>query len=128
MIRKFKHKKTGIVGTNDPESDYFLHFERGDDYIVSRESISMEFIEDSNDWEEIFEPKNDIVKPTDWFETKQIETWIGRTDNGENPPEILGGRAKLIVLHQCGEHKDVLIGQLKTMIYNIETDGEEFAS
>ena len=27
-----------------------------------------------------------------------------------------------------GEHKDILIDQLKTMIYNIETNGEDFAS
>lgn len=127
MIRKFKHLKTGIIGTNDSESDCFLHFERGDGVVVARESISMEFIEDSNDWEEIIE-KQDVVKPTFWFETKQIETWIGLTNNGENPPEIQGGRAKLIVMHQCGEHKDALIGQLKTMIYNIETNGEDFAS
>lgn len=115
MIRKFKHKNTGIVGINDPKSDYFLHFERGDDEVVAKEAISMEFIEGSNDWEEIKERK-----PTEWFETKQIETWIGLTDNG--------GRAKLIVLHQCGEYEDALIGQLKTMIHNIETNGEDFAS
>ena len=127
MIRKFKHLKTGIIGTNDSESDYFLHFERGDDVVVAKESISMEFIEDSNDWEEVTEKQN-IVKPTDWFETEQIESWIGLTDNGENPKEIQGGRAKLIILHQCGEHKDSLIGQLKTMIHYIETDGEDFAS
>ena len=35
---------------------------------------------------------------------------------------------KLIILHQCGEYKDALIGQLKTMIHNIETNGEDFAS
>jgi len=127
MIRKFKHLKTGIIGTNDSESDYFLHFERGDDVVVTKESISMEFIEDSNDWEEIKEDLV-IVKPTKWFKNEEIETWIGRTDNVENPPEIQGGRAKLIILHQCGEYKDVLIGQLKTMIHYIETDGEDFAS
>ena len=126
MIRKFKHLKTGIIGINDSESDYFLHFERGNDVVVAKESISMEFIEDSNDWEELKEQC--LIKPTKWFKTKQIETWIGLTDNGENPPEIQGGRAKLIVLHQCGEYKDDLIGQLKTMIYNIETTGEGFAS
>ena len=126
MKRKFKHLKTGIIGTNDSESDYFLHFERGDGVVVTKESISMEFIEDSNDWEELKE--RCLVKPTEWFETKQIETWIGLTDNGENPKEIQGGGAKLIVLHQCGEHKDALIGQLKTMIRHIETDGEDFAS
>ena len=126
MIRKFKHLKTGIIGTNDSESDYFLHFERGDDLVVAKESISMEFIEDSNDWEELKEQY--LVKPTEWFDTKQIETWIGLTDNGENPKEIQGGRAKLIILHQCGEYKDALIGQLKTMIHNIETNGEDFAS
>ena len=117
MIRKFKHKKTGIIGTNDSESDYFLHFERGDGVVVAKESISMEFIEGSNDWEEIKEQK--LIKPTEWFKEEQIETWIGLTDNGENPKEIQGGRAKLIILHQCGEHKEALIGQLKTMIYNI---------
>ena len=126
MIRKFKHLKTGIIGTNDSDSDYFLHFERGDDVVVAKESISMEFIEDSNDWEELKDQS--LVKPTKWFETKQIETWIGLTDNGENPKEIQGGRAKLIVLHQCGEYKDALIEQLEIMIHNIETNGEGFAS
>lgn len=126
MIRKFKHLKTGIIGTNDSELDYFLHFERGDDTVVAKESISMEFVEDSNDWEEV--KGKHLVKPTKWFEEKQIETWIGLTDNGENSKEIQGGRARLIVLHQCGEHKDALIGQLKTMIYNIETNDEDFAS
>jgi len=124
MVRKFKHIKTGIVGINDSESDYFLHFVRGDFEVCAQESISMEFIESSNDWEEI----KVIVKPTDWFETKQIETWIGKTNNGENTTEMLGGKAKLVVLHQCGEHKDVLIDQLKTMINYIETDGESYAS
>lgn len=124
MIRKFKHTKTGTIGTNDSESDYFLHFERGDDVVVAEESISMEFIEGSNDWEEMTETH---IKPTKWFKTEEIETWIGKMDE-DYPQAIQGGRAKLIVLHQCGEHKDILIGQLKTMIYNIETNGEDFSS
>ncbi len=33
-MRKFKHTKTGIVGTNDPDLDSFLHFERGDEEVV----------------------------------------------------------------------------------------------
>lgn len=127
MVRKFKHLKTGIIGTNDSNSDYFLHFERGDDSVVSLESISMDFIVDSNDWVEILEPQK-VIKPTNWFDTKQIETWIGLTDNGVNSPEELGGRAKLIILHQCGENKDILIDQLKTMIDCVENDGMGFGS
>tara|TARA_B110000259_G_scaffold142752_1_gene160795 strand:+ start:446 stop:823 length:378 start_codon:yes stop_codon:yes gene_type:complete len=125
-MRKFKHTKTGIVGTNDSDLDSFLHFERGDEEVVAKECISMYFIEDSNDWKEVEKP--DIIKPTDWFKHEQIETWIGLTDNGENPKEIQGGRAKLIVLHQCGNYKYTLIDQLKTMIHNIEADGEGYAS
>ena len=34
MIRKFKHTKTGIIGTNNSESDHYLHFERGNLYEV----------------------------------------------------------------------------------------------
>lgn len=121
MIRKFKHLKTGIIGTNDSKIDYFLHFERGNEIFKANEYIFMDFIEDSNDWVEV---KEDIVKPTNWFECKQIETWIGLIDDDE----LQGGRAKLIVFHQCGNHNDVLIDQLKTMILEIETNGENFSS
>lgn len=72
--------------------------------------------------------EENFVKPTEWFETKQIESWIGKTDDGENTLDEMGGRAKLIILHQCGVYKDVLIDQLKAMIHNIETDGEDYAS
>lgn len=129
MIRKFIHKKTRVIGENDSESDYFLHFERGDGEVVAKEAISMEFVEESNDWEEIFHYDDEIERPTKWFETRQIETWVGETDNGsKNSKYINGGRAMLIVQHQCGDNKEWLIGQLKTMITNIETDGENFGS
>jgi hypothetical protein len=60
--------------------------------------------------------KNNEISP--WFDSKQIETWVGQPDNGVD--EITGGRAKLIVLHQCGENKEWLVDQLKFMIDLIE--------
>ena len=68
------------------------------------------------------EEKDQVSK---WFTVKQIETWVGKPDNGTET--TTGGRAKLIVMHQCGENKDWLIGQLKMMIQNIETNGENWA-
>jgi hypothetical protein len=42
--------------------------------------------------------------PTKYFETIEIETWIGEslTTEGKEIHELDGGRSKLIVLHQCG--------------------------
>ena len=57
--------------------------------------------------------------PTKWFKTEEMETWVGTSDDG--------GRGKLIVLHQCGENKEELISQLKTLINGIESDFEWFA-
>jgi hypothetical protein len=59
-----------------------------------------------------------------WFDTLQIETFVGvMTEDSE----LVGDRKKLIVLHQCGNDKEALIGQLKTMIHGIETDFDSFA-
>jgi hypothetical protein len=57
--------------------------------------------------------------PTKWFKTEEMETWVGTSDDG--------GRGKLIVLHQCGENKEELISQLKTLISGIDSDFEFFA-
>jgi hypothetical protein len=56
-----------------------------------------------------------------WFETEQIESFVGEMDNG-------GERKKLIVLHQCGNDKEALIGQLKLMIDGLESNFDWFAS
>lgn len=53
---------------------------------------------------------------------EQIETWIG----GE-VYENEGGSAKLTVIHQCGDNKKELIGQLETLIYGLKNGFEEFA-
>ncbi len=68
--------------------------------------------------------------PTPWFNTEQIETWIGEsiTTEGKEIEEIKGGRGKLIVMHQCGENKEALISQLETMIYGLKEGFENFAS
>lgn len=104
-MKTYKHKPTGIIGkTND--KDYFLHFKRGNGEVVSMESISLELVENSNDWEEITPIELPTEKlPTPWFKTVEIETWIGEsiTTEGKEIEELNGGRGKLIVLHQCGE-------------------------
>ena len=64
------------------------------------------------------EPKQETL-PTKWFKTEEIETWIGDSDEG--------GRGKLIVLHQCGENKEELISQLKTLIDGLKDGFEYFA-
>jgi hypothetical protein len=45
--------------------------------------------------------------PTKYFETIEIETWVGEslTTEGKAIHEFDGGRGKLIVLHQCGENR-----------------------
>ncbi len=60
-----------------------------------------------------------------WFKTEQIETWVGPTDNGEN--KEIGYKAKLVILHQCGENKEWLINQLKIMIDGMENGFDAFA-
>ena len=70
----------------------------------------------------------EVIKDTEnnasgsgWFQTEQIETFVGEMDNG-------GERKKLIVLHQCGNNKEALIGQLKLMIDGLESNFDWFAS
>lgn len=65
-----------------------------------------------------------------WFETEQIETFVNNTnkDSGEmTADEMKACRKKLIVLHQCGENKEALIDQLKTMISGLECNYSWFA-
>ena len=50
-MKKYKHKNTGIIG--EVKHDGWLHFERCHGNVCSQESISMELIENSNDWEEM---------------------------------------------------------------------------
>ena len=57
--------------------------------------------------------------PTKWFKTEEIDTWVGDSTDG--------GRGKLVVLHQCGENKEELISQLKTLISGIDSNFEFFA-
>ena len=159
-MSKYKHKQTGIIGETN-EYDNFLHFQRGNGEVVALETISMDLIEDSNDWELIegnpyIKPKKEIVEnklvivgvdseeddkkliedgvvdgdylervPTKWFETEQISTYIGGFDEHGDP--VSNGHGKLIVMHQCGKNKELLISQLNMMIDNIENDGEGFA-
>jgi hypothetical protein len=61
-----------------------------------------------------------------WFKTEQIETAVNVTGD-MTADEIKASRKKLIVLHECGEDKEVLIGQLETMIHGLKTDFEMFA-
>lgn len=72
---------------------------------------------------------NDNDIPTNWFKTQQISTWIGEslTTEGKEINELKGGHGILIVMHQCGDNKKALIGQLKTMISGIEDDFNFFA-
>ena len=56
------------------------------------------------------------VSTSNWFKTEQIET------------NVAGERKKLVVLHLCGDDKEALIGQLKTMILGLETNFDWFAS
>lgn len=57
-----------------------------------------------------------VVSTSNWFKTEQIET------------NVAGERKKLVVLHLCGDDKEALIGQLKTMILGLETNFDWFAS
>jgi len=129
-MKTYKHKQTGIIGkTND--QDYFLHIERGNSEVIALETISMVFVENSNDWEELIPtvvPTEQL--PTKWFKHLEIETWIGEsiTTEGKKIEELNGGRGKLIVLHQCGENKQELISQLEVMINGLQDEFEYFAN
>jgi len=57
-----------------------------------------------------------VVITSNWFKTEQIET------------NVSGERKKLVVLHLCGDDKEALIGQLKTMILGLETNFDWFAA
>ena len=61
-----------------------------------------------------------------WFKTEQIETAVN-VHGDMTADEIKASRKKLIVLHECGEDKEALIGQLETMILGLKTDFESFA-
>jgi hypothetical protein len=61
-----------------------------------------------------------------WFKTEQIETAVNVTGD-MTADEIKASRKKLVVLHECGEDKEALIGQLETMIHGLKTDFEYFA-
>jgi molybdenum-dependent DNA-binding transcriptional regulator ModE len=65
-----------------------------------------------------------IKSPTAWSSIEEIETWIGESICEENSK---GGRAKLTVIHHCGEDKQELISQLETMIYGLKNDFNDFA-
>jgi hypothetical protein len=60
--------------------------------------------------------------PTKWATIKQIETYIGDMDDMKEK-----GRAKLTVIHYCGEDKKALIGQLKTLLDGLENGFDGFA-
>lgn len=67
-----------------------------------------------------------VVSGSTWFKTEQIETAVNV--NGDMTVEqIKSCRKKLIVLHECGEDKKALIGQLETMIIGLKTDFDCFA-
>jgi hypothetical protein len=129
-MKTYKHKPTGIIGKTNGK-DYFLHFKRPHGDVAAQESISLELVENSNDWEEIKQIITPAeVLPTLWFKTEEIETWIGEsiTTEGKEIEEINGGRGKLLVLHQCGENKEELISQLEVLINGLNEGFENFAS
>ena len=60
-----------------------------------------------------------------WFKTEQIETAVNMNAD-MTAEQIEACRKKLIVLHECGEDKEALIGQLETMILGLKTNFELF--
>jgi hypothetical protein len=67
------------------------------------------------------------VSGSTWFKTEQIETAVNA--KGDMTIEQLKAcRKKLIVLHECGDDKEALIGQLETMILGLKTNFDWFAS
>ena len=85
-----------------------------------------------NEGQNLNEPQNQQlniagVSGSTWFKTEQIETSVGA--NGDMTIEQLEAcRKKLIVLHECGDDKEPLIGQLETMILGLKTNFDWFAS
>lgn len=62
-----------------------------------------------------------LEKPsTKWFKTEQISTFIESAGHKET--------LILIVNHQCGDDKEALISQLKSLINGLETNFEYFGS
>jgi len=68
--------------------------------------------------------------PTKWYKTEQISTWIGEplTTEGKSIDELNGGHGMLIVQHQCGDNKEALIDQLRTLINGLEYGFDTFAN
>lgn len=67
---------------------------------------------------------SDKTIPTKWFNTLQITTWVSK----DIPTDVDNGHGTLVVLHQCGEDKEALIGQLKTMINGLENNFDWFTN
>ena len=67
--------------------------------------------------------------PTTWFKTEQISTWIGESlvTEGKKIEEIEGGHGKLIIMHQCGNDKEALKGQIKQFLYGLESGFDLFS-
>lgn len=63
------------------------------------------------------------VSNTTWAKMQQIETFVGHMNNNS---ELIGERKKLLVIHECGDDKEALIGQLEEMIRGIKTDFDCF--
>ena len=60
-----------------------------------------------------------------WFKAEQIETAVN-VNADMTAEQIEACRKRLIVLHECGEDKEALIGQLETMIFGLKTNFELF--
>lgn len=73
----------------------------------------------------------DKVKNSEaYFKSQEIETFIGLGENNSSfnkEGDMVGERRKLLILHQNGEDKKSLIGQLQTLIHGLETNFEAFA-
>jgi len=54
-MKKYIHKKTGVIG--ELKKDCHVHFKRCPGNVCSLESIHMDFVIGSNDWEEFSEYK-----------------------------------------------------------------------
>lgn len=67
------------------------------------------------------------INGTTWFKTEQIETAVN-VKGDMTTEQIKDCRKRLIVLHECGEDKEALIGQLKTMIRGLKTNFDWFVS
>lgn len=69
-----------------------------------------------------------VVSDSIWFDMHQIETFVGEMEEGMTEEQMKKCRKKLVILHQCGNNKEALVGQLETMIQGIKNDFEYFAS